>query len=266
MQHDKPCSLKGKFGDMTKDNTWPESFDVRSDTAFQQKIKPFIDEQLAALKAYDEKRIARQQQDPENIPEVTYKFYDHALRVADDVARTCTALGLPDNVGENMRAAMLLHDIGKHTVPIDIWDSKEKPTGDVKKARREHTVYGLALLHERFDGMQHPFLALAEDIMKHHHEHLDGTGHHGLKAEHLSLPVRLASIVESYDGYTIPRAHFGDRDISPAAVIDKMRSEDGKGAAIYDMELFEAFARMKLGKNQTPPPSPGNRNPASAGK
>lgn len=266
MQHDNPGDLKGKFGGMSKDNPWPGNFDVRSDTMFQQKIKPFIDEQLAALKAYDEKRIARQKQDPENIPEVTYKFYDHALRVADDAARTCAALGLPENVQENMRAAMLLHDIGKHTVPIEIWDSKDKPTGEVKKARREHTVYGLALLHDRFAGVSHPFLALAEDIMKHHHEHMDGTGHHGLKAEHLSLPVRLASIVESYDGYTIPRAHFGDRDISPAAVIDKMRSEDGKGAAIYDMELFDAFARVKLENSQSHRPSAGKTNPSTGGK
>jgi HD-GYP domain-containing protein (c-di-GMP phosphodiesterase class II) len=83
------------------------------------------------------------------------------------------------------------------------------------------------------------------DIMLNHHEQMDGKGYRGLSADALSLPVRLACIVESYDGYAIPRPHFGDRDISPEGVLARMRDE--KGRALYDMELFEAFAEMKLG-------------------
>ena len=83
-----------------------------------------------------------------------------------------------------------------------------------------------------------------KDIMLNHHEQQDGGGFLGKSGDQLSTPVRLACIVESFDGYSIARPHFGDRDISVEGVLKRMRDE--KGADIYDMELFEAFAATKL--------------------
>ena len=82
------------------------------------------------------------------------------------------------------------------------------------------------------------------DIMVHHHENMDGSGTHGITADQISQPVRLTAIVEAYDGYRIWRPHFGDRDISPAGVLKRMRKE--KGADIYDMDLLAAFTEMKM--------------------
>jgi HD-GYP domain-containing protein (c-di-GMP phosphodiesterase class II) len=81
-------------------------------------------------------------------------------------------------------------------------------------------------------------------LMRNHHEQMDGNGTHGISGDLLSLPVRLTAIVEAYDGYRIWRPHFGDRDISPPGVLARMR--DDKGAEIYDMTLFEAFAKVKM--------------------
>jgi hypothetical protein len=216
---------------------WPDHFDIRTDPVFQDAIQPFINGQLTLLKNYDAKRIERQQADPENIPVIAYKFYDHALRVADDVADTCAALGLPENVRENMRAAMLVHDIGKHTLDIEKWDSKDKPDDALHRERRSHTGRGTEIVKAHFSDLRHPFIDLMLDIINHHHDPV---------SDHQSMPVRLTAIVESYDGYRIARPHFGDRDISPRAVLEKMRSEPGKGAALFDMNLFETFAAVKL--------------------
>lgn len=224
---------------------WPDQFDVRTDPFCRARIKPFIDAQLELLRKCDDARVARQRQNPDNIPPITYRFYEHALRVADDVAQFCSALGLPENVQENMRLAMMAHDIGKHTMPIEIWDMTEKPEDAVKRMRRAHTERGVALVRAAFTGEDHPFIDLMTDIIAHHHEHMDGSGYLGLGADSLSLPVRVACIVESYDGYTIPRAHFDGRDVAPGAVIEKMRNEPGKGASMYDMALFDVFAHMK---------------------
>ncbi len=217
---------------------WPADFDVRTDPVFQEQIKPFIENQMKLLEIYDRKRQAVN-------PDIKYIFHEHAERVANDTRNTCALLGLPENVQENMYWAMLVHDAGKRVLPIEIWDSPEKPTGEVMKFRRSHVDLGLKIVEEELGDLQHPFVDLMKDIMVNHHEKMDGTGEHNLPAEELSLPVRLACIVESYDGYTIPRPHFGDRDISPTAVLEKMRSEPDKGAAMFDMELFEAFAGMK---------------------
>lgn len=232
-------------------NGWPVDLDVRNDPVFNEQIKPFIENQMKLLEIYDRKRLSAN-------PDIKYIFHEHAERVASDTRNTCARLGLSEAVQESMYWAMLVHDAGKRVLPIEIWDSPEKPTGDIMKLRRSHVDLGLDIVREELGDLQHPFIDLMTDIMANHHEKMDGTGEHGLPGDQLSMPVRLACIVESYDGYTIPRPHFGDRDISPAAVLEKMRSEPGKGAAMFDMDLFEAFAAMKLKSTpaQTPAPKP----------
>ena len=213
---------------------WPDTFDFDTDPVCQTQFKPFIKEELASLRAYDDER-------PD---EKTYIFHQHAARVAKDVKKTCQHLGLSDITANNMYWAVLPHDIGKRLLPLDMWDSEEKPTGEIKKVRRMHTLLGVQIVEDLFGDVDHPFKDLMIDIMAHHHEQLDSKGTLGKSGEDLSQPVRLAAIVEAYDGYRIWRPHFGDRDISPPAVLNRMREE--KGPEIYDMDLLEAFAEMKI--------------------
>lgn len=222
-------------------------FDIRNDPIFNEIIKPFIIDQMKDMALYDRKRQAVK-------PDIKYIFHEHAERVAQDVRGVAARLGQPEHVQEAMYWAMLAHDLGKKTLPIEIWDSEEKPTGDVKKMRRSHAERGLAILDEGLGDLDHPFMTLLRDVMTNHHENMDGSGHHGLNADEISMPVRLCCIVESYDGYTIPRSHFGDRDITPRAVLEKMRTEPDKGAKMFDMDLFDAFAKMKL-EGQSPAPT-----------
>lgn len=213
---------------------WPNNFDFEQDEVCQNVFKPFIEEELGYLKDYDSKRDAN----------TTYIFHEHAVRVAKDVSETCAHLGLPKHVCQNMYWALIPHDIGKRKLPLYLWDMEEKPTDETKALRRTHTDLGSEFVEKKFEDIDHPFKNLLLDIMKNHHEQMDGNGYRGLTGDDLSAPVRLAAIVESYDGYSIWRPHFGDRDISPAGVITRMRDE--KGESHYDMNLFEAFAEMKL--------------------
>ena len=139
--------------------------------------------------------------------------------------------------------ATLPHDAGKVKLPVDIWDQINKPDAAMKHLRRSHTAMGVEMAQEALGHHDHPFLTLMTDIMRDHHEHMDGTGYQGKKAEDLSLPVRLVAIVEAFDGDSIYRPHFKDRDLSPAAVIERMKAED---AGCYDPDLLEAFAEIKL--------------------
>jgi HD-GYP domain-containing protein (c-di-GMP phosphodiesterase class II) len=214
--------------------SWPEHFDFETDELCQTVFKPFIEGELTRLKAYDGER-------PDDI---TYIFHEHAERVATNIRRTCLALGLGEVVANNMFWAVMPHDIGKRLLPLDIWDQEEKPDGRVKTFRRTHTLLGAQIVQETFPDIEHPFKDLMMDLMCNHHEQMDGNGTHGLSGNALSLPVRLTAIVEAYDGYRIWRPHFGTRDISPPGVLARMR--DDKGAEIYDMELFEAFAKVKM--------------------
>ncbi len=213
---------------------WPTDFDFRTDETCQSVFKPFIEGEISALEAYDTQRAEGR----------TYIFHEHAGRVAENMRRTILFMGLPAYVAENMRWAVLPHDIGKRLLPPEIWDMEEKPSGAVKQFRRTHTLLGAQIVQEYFPHIDHPFKTLMSDLMRYHHEHMDGSGTQGIRGDALSLPVRLSAIVEAYDGYRIWRPHFKDRDISPPAVLERMRAE--KGAEIYDMDLFETFAKMKM--------------------
>lgn len=215
---------------------WPDSFDFETDPVCQTRFKPFIARELENLKAYDDLR-------PQNI---TYVFHQHAERVAHDIKATCLHMGLGKTVAGNMYWAVLPHDIGKSRLPPEIWDSEEKPDAKIKKYRRTHTLLGVQMVREYFHDIEHPFKELICDIMAYHHEQMDGKGTHGIKPEDLSLPVRLAGIVEAFDGWQIWRPHYNHdrRDTTIPGVLNRMRHE--KGAEIFDMDLFESFAEMKM--------------------
>ena len=215
-------------------SSWPDNFDLRETNEICNQIKIFIKEQLQELKTYDNQR-------PEDH---AYIFPEHAKRVANNVKNTCLHIGLSDLVAENMYWAVLPHDIGKKNLPLELWDKEEKPSGMLKKVRRTHTLLGAQIVQEHLADINHPFKDLMIDIMVNHHEQMDGNGTHGISDNQLSAPVRLTAIVEAYDGWRIWRPHYGERDISPAGVLKRMREE--KGAEIFDMKLFEAFSDMKI--------------------
>jgi len=213
---------------------WPDNFDLRDTPEIGERFHYFIEEQLEELASYDQQR-------PDGH---TYIFHEHAQRVAENVKRTCLHMGLGELVATNMYYAVLPHDIGKKNLPVELWDSEEKPDARLKHIRRTHTLLGAQIAREHLHDIEHPFKDLMIDIMRYHHEQMDGNGTHGVMAEELSTPIRLVAIVEAYDGYRIWRPHYGDRDISPPGVLKRMHEE--KGAEIFDMDLFESFAEMKM--------------------
>lgn len=209
-------------------------YDFETDETCQQRFKPFIEDEIAKLAAYDAQRPTGH----------TYIFHEHAQRVAENTYRTCLALGMSEADAHTMRWAVLPHDIGKRLLPVELWDQEEKPSGRVKKVRRTHTLLGAQIVEEVFYDIEHPFKDLMMEIMRYHHEQMDGHGTHEVPAERLSPAVRLVAIIEAYDGWRIWRPHYGERDISPPGVLQRMREE--KGADIFDMDLFEAFAKVKM--------------------
>jgi HD-GYP domain-containing protein (c-di-GMP phosphodiesterase class II) len=152
-------------------------------------------------------------------------------------------MGLGPRIAANMFWATLPHDAGKIKLPPHIWDTVDKPDDGLKNLRRSHTLLGVEMAHAELGIHAHPFLNLMTDIMLNHHEHMDGSGYLGKAASQLSLPVRLVAIVEAFDGYSIARPHFGDRDLSSAGVIKRLRTEK---TGQFDPELLEAFAESKL--------------------
>ncbi len=213
---------------------WPDNFNFETDEICQDVFKPFILEQIEKLGAYDARRPKGH----------VYEFHLHSERVAQNVKKTILYMGLQKRVANNMYWAVLPHDIGKMALPVDIWDTEEKPDDALKRYRRTHTTTGAEIVERALGLETHPFKDLMLDIMMNHHEKMDGTGHHGVEGKKLSMPVRLTCIADSYDGWRTNRPHYGDRDTSAAGVLKRIKKEKGK--AFFDMKLVKVFEKMKL--------------------
>jgi polar amino acid transport system substrate-binding protein len=192
--------------------------------------KDFIKRHVQLLGQYDATRPANH----------VYEFHKHSARVANNMKRLALSAGYDADMDEILYWATLPHDIGKIVLPIDIWDLEDKPTEDQRAERRTHTIKGAAIVSEEFGDAcdTDPFLILMINIMTNHHEHLDGTGFQGKTKDDLAIEVQMTCICDAFDGWSVQRPHFGDRDVSPSAVIHRMKHEK---AGQFNQELLDLF-------------------------
>ena len=196
--------------------------------------KNFIEGQMQLLADYDAQRPVGH----------AYEFHLHSRRVAESVRELAKAYGLAEDECDILYWATLPHDIGKTALPVSIWDMDDKPSDEIKDERRSHTNKGAGIVRAHFGDECHdnPFLQLMMDIMMNHHEHLDGSGYQGKTDTDLSIHVQLVCICDAFDGYSIHRPHFEERDLSPQSVINRMKFEK---SGQYNLELLNLFETIR---------------------
>ena len=101
-----------------------------------------------------------------------------------------------------LRAAALLHDIGRAGVSSAIWD-RPGPLGPADWERVRLHAYWTDRVLRRCPG-----LADLADTAAGHHERLDGTGYHrGVRAPDLSIPARLLAAADVFAALTEQRPY-----------------------------------------------------------
>ena len=149
-------------------------------------------------------------------------------RLAEGLAR---AVSYPEDQMEGLKAAALLHDIGKLAVPEYILSKPGKLTAAEYSKVMIHPVVGADIL----SNVEFPYEVVP--IVKHHHEKYDGTGYpSGLKGEEIPFGARILTIVDCYEALTTNRPH---RSRYPRAqALDLMRAEQGR---TFDPVLLKVF-------------------------
>jgi HD-GYP domain-containing protein (c-di-GMP phosphodiesterase class II) len=173
-----------------------------------------------------------------------YEFHTHSKRVAQSIRDLAHAMEYNGDMCDALYWATLVHDIGKTSLPVSIWDLEEQPTDAQRTERRTHAQLGVDILRAEFgnDCDTDPFLKLCCDITLYHHETLNKKGPLGIDANILSQEVRMVCICDAFDGWSVSRPHFEDRDISPAAVIHRMET---KKAGQFDPDILQIFKELK---------------------
>jgi putative nucleotidyltransferase with HDIG domain len=171
--------------------------------------------------------------------------HDHIRRVQDNSVRLARALGVTDEAEiQALKAASLLHDVGKISVPEHILNKPGRLTPSELEIMRRHAPVGADILS--VIGFPYPVVP----IVRHHHENWDGTGYpDGLAGEAIPIGARVLMVVDCFDALTSDRP-YRPRFEQPAALQVLI---DRRGT-MYDPRVVDAFLELHAaGLNEVPP-------------
>ena len=101
-----------------------------------------------------------------------------------------------------------LHDIGKICIPEEILN-KPGPLDDREmEIMKSHAALGDALLQNMPGSDGDPFVRMARDVCRHHHERWDGRGYpDGLKGDEISIAAQVVALADVFDALTSDRCY-----------------------------------------------------------
>jgi len=159
----------------------------------------------------------------------------HCDRLARDAADLGRFLGLEAESIVALERGGYLHDLGKIRVPDNILAKGSDLTSEEWEIMKQHPITGEEICRPLKS------LRLVLPIIRHHHEHSDGSGYpDGLRAGEISLLPRILQVVDIYDALRTKRPYKQALSHDEAAVT--MRAEARSG--LWDEELVAEFFSM----------------------
>jgi putative nucleotidyltransferase with HDIG domain len=159
--------------------------------------------------------------------------HDHLERVETYAIEVGKELGLSETELEALRAAALLHDIGKLAVPEYIISKPGKLTPEEFEKMKTHTIVGAEIV----ERIRFPYSVAP--MVRGHHERWNGTGYpDGLAGENIPIGARILAAVDCLDALASDRQYR--RALPMSEAIKVVKSEAGKG---FDARVVEILAR-----------------------
>ena len=154
--------------------------------------------------------------------------------LATDLGR---AVGLPDGDIDRIRAASLLHDVGKLAIPDEILSKPSSLSPVEWRSIVEHPRIGQVVLE------QAGAIRDAASIVLHHHEWFDGTGYpHGLAGDEIPIGSRIVAIADAYEAMISDRPYKGAKSHDEA--VAEFRRQRGSQ---FDPDLVDVFLSLVAG-------------------
>jgi len=159
--------------------------------------------------------------------------HEHLQRVRVYAIEIGKDLGLDEPQLEALRAAALLHDIGKLAVPEHIISKPGKLTQEEFEKMKIHPVVGAEIL----ERVRFPYPVTP--IVRSHHEKWNGSGYpDGLKGEEIPIGARILATVDFLD------ALASDRQYRRALPLDEaMRKVSVESGVSFDPKVVEVLQR-----------------------
>jgi len=162
-----------------------------------------------------------------------YTTHSHLRRVGLYALEIGKELGLSPPELEALRAAALLHDIGKLAVPEHIVSKPGKLTPVEFDKMKIHPIIGAEIIEQV--GFPYP----VAPIVRAHHEKWDGSGYPaGLRGEEIPIGARILSAVDCLDAISSDRQYRRALPLDEA--MERVAAEAGKS---FDPRVVEVLAR-----------------------
>jgi diguanylate cyclase (GGDEF)-like protein/putative nucleotidyltransferase with HDIG domain len=161
--------------------------------------------------------------------------HSHSKKVSKYATDIAEALGYSQEKIATLRAAALLHDIGKIGVSDRVL-LKAGPLSDEDwEPIRAHPKLGVAIL-KHVESLSGCLAAI-----QYHHERYDGTGYPaGLKGDNIPLDARIMAVADSYDAMTSLRPYRQGKFTSEQALAELKHC----AGAQFDPKIIEVFATL----------------------
>jgi len=159
--------------------------------------------------------------------------HEHLQRVRVYAMELAKELGLNEDETEALRAASVLHDIGKLAVPEHIISKPGRLTPEEFEKMKIHPIIGAEILEQ----VEFPYPVVP--IVRSHHEKWDGTGYpNGLSGNAIPIGARILAAVDCLDALASDRQYRRGLPLDEAMA--RVVSESGKG---FDPRVVEVLQR-----------------------
>jgi putative nucleotidyltransferase with HDIG domain len=157
--------------------------------------------------------------------------HNHSYRVALYASSIAARMGFPQDRIDDVRAAALLHDVGKLETSRDLLHKAASLTPEEMAEMRKHVEKGVALL-EPVGGSLRRVLP----IILAHHDKFDGSGYGPSKGDEIPIEARVLAVADAFDTLTSDRPYR--RAVTPFEARQIIVSSAGTN---FDPAVVDAF-------------------------
>jgi HD-GYP domain-containing protein (c-di-GMP phosphodiesterase class II) len=162
----------------------------------------------------------------------------HSERATALALKLAQALGLSAPERQIIANAGVLHDIGKIGVADAILNKPFLLTAEDRKVIESHPLFGGTILAPL------RFLDDVKVLVRHHHEHFDGSGYpEGLRGEAIPLGARIINVCDAYDAMTSDRPYR--KALSHEDAIAEIRAKTGTQFDPTIVAVFLALSEIE---------------------
>jgi putative nucleotidyltransferase with HDIG domain len=164
---------------------------------------------------------------------------NHSYRVSVYAAAIAARMGFSGERTEDVRAASLLHDIGKIETSRDLLYKAARLSEQEYERMKKHVDRSARIL-DPVEGPLHRILP----IVLAHHDRYDGSGYRPNSGNDIPLEARIIAVADAYDAMTSDRPYR--RAMSPFDAKETITRASGTQ---FDPEVVDAFLEA-FGRNE----------------